>query len=36
LQVLERCIADDTEASASVNQHVVEPDVGNGGGSDKQ
>jgi hypothetical protein len=33
LQVFQRCIADDTEASASIDQHVVEPDVGNGGSS---
>jgi hypothetical protein len=30
--VFKSCIADDAEASASVNQHVVEADVGDGGG----
>jgi hypothetical protein len=35
LQVLERCIADDAKASTSINQHMVEPDVGNGGGGDE-
>ena len=28
LQLLERCIADDVEASPTVNQHVIEPYVG--------
>ena len=28
LQLLERCIADDVEASPTVYQHVIEPDVG--------
>jgi hypothetical protein len=32
LQLLERCIADDVEAGAFVDQHVVELDVGDGGG----
>jgi hypothetical protein len=36
LQVFKRYLADDTEASASVDQHVVEADVGNGGGRDKR
>jgi hypothetical protein len=36
LQVLERCIANDAEASASIDQHVAEPDVGNSGGGDKR
>jgi hypothetical protein len=36
LQVLERCIADDAEACASVDQHVVEADVGDGGCRDER
>jgi hypothetical protein len=35
LQVLERCIGADAEASTSVNRHMVEPDVGNGGDGDE-
>jgi hypothetical protein len=35
LQLFERCIADDAEAGTSVDQHVVELDVGNGGDGDK-
>ena len=34
LQLLERCIADDVEASPSINQHVIEPDVGYDRGGD--
>jgi hypothetical protein len=34
--VFERYIADDIEASASIDQHVVEPDVGDGGSRDKR
>jgi hypothetical protein len=33
--VLERCIADDTEARTSIDQHVVEADVGDGGRLDE-
>jgi hypothetical protein len=32
LQLFERCVADDVEASAPVDQHVVELDVGDHGG----
>ena len=28
LQLLERCIADDIEASPTIDQHVIEPHVG--------
>jgi hypothetical protein len=35
LQLFERCIADDAKAGTSIDQHVVEPDVGNGGGGDE-
>ena len=34
LQLLERCIADDIEASPAVYQYVIEPDVGYGRGGD--
>ena len=34
LQLLERCIVDDVEASPTVNQHVIEPDVGYDRGGD--
>ena len=34
LQLLERCIADDAEASPTINQHVIEPDVGYDRGGD--
>jgi hypothetical protein len=33
--VLERCIADDVEAGASLDQYVVELDVGDGRGGNK-
>ena len=36
LQLLERCIADDVEAGASVNLHVVELDVGDSGSADER
>src|SRR6185436_13229492 len=34
LQLLERCIADDVEASPTINQHVIEPDGGYDKGGD--
>ena len=34
LQLLERCIADEVEAGTTVNQHVIEPDVGYDRGRD--
>ena len=36
LQLLERCIANDVEASPTVNQYVIEPDVGYDKGGDKR
>ena len=34
LQLLEHCIADAVEASPTVNQHVIEPNVGYDRGGD--
>jgi hypothetical protein len=34
--VFKRCIADDAEACASVNQHMVETDIGDGGCRDER
>jgi hypothetical protein len=34
--VLERCIADDAEACTSVDQHMVEADIGDGGCRDER